>query len=158
MGADGISESLAASDLPWYYWDPPSWSCTTNICINPYEWTLLQGQTMQHGLYSICVEGSAVEDEETAPMGLSLAPNAPNPMGDWTRISYSVGNGNAVLDIVDVLGRHVVRLADVPHTPGTHFVIWNGTDQAGARVPAGVYYTRLSAGGQRVTRPVIMIR
>ncbi len=50
------------------------------------------------------------------------------------------------------------RLIDGPHTLGNHKASWDGTDQAGGSVEAGVYFCRLSVGGERVTKRIVLVR
>jgi hypothetical protein len=36
--------------------------------------------------------------------------------------------------------------------------LWDGRDEAGHQVPAGVYFYRLEAGGEVLTRKLLVIR
>ena len=49
------------------------------------------------------------------------------------------------LDIHDVRGRRVRRLVGGEQTAGPHEVRWDGTDDAGRQLAAGVYLVRLQA-------------
>jgi flagellar hook assembly protein FlgD len=55
--------------------------------------------------------------------------------------------------VLDVGGRRVWSRA-LPGTAGRHRVAWDGRDSGGARVPAGVYFARLtgSSGARRFVR------
>lgn len=55
--------------------------------------------------------------------------------------------GRARLTLHDVSGRLVATLSDEDRFAGTHEVAWSGRSDQGARVAAGVYLARLSAGG-----------
>jgi hypothetical protein len=65
------------------------------------------------------------------------------------------GEGRAQLDIYDVRGRRVQRLAvDL----GAGEATWDGRDAAGAPAPAGVYFARLRAGDASTQRKVVLLR
>jgi hypothetical protein len=92
---------------------------------------------------------------------LSLAQNAPNPFSTGTRIDYVVpGDGARAIDlaIYDVSGRLVRTLHSARQSPGIHSAFWNGTDRSGSAVPSGVYFCRLEAGGDVLTRRMILLR
>jgi flagellar hook assembly protein FlgD len=91
-----------------------------------------------------------------------LAPGFPNPFSAATTIRFRIpdgGRGEADVDltIFDALGRRVVTLARGRHASGDYEVSWDGSDAAGRRVGAGVYFSRLRAGHTSVTRKLIAL-
>lgn len=85
------------------------------------------------------------------PEGQGLAQGYPNPFRDRTTLTFDIPEErttglDARLAIYDVRGRRVRRLEDAPHFPGRFEVIWDGRDDAGRPVPAGVYVARLFLG------------
>jgi flagellar hook assembly protein FlgD len=60
--------------------------------------------------------------------------------------------------VYDVSGRLVRRLVDGERGAGTEAAVWNGTDESGTRLGAGVYFVRLAGPGLRETRRVILLR
>jgi len=50
------------------------------------------------------------------------------------------------LKIYNLLGQAVRLLIIKQQTPGEHSIQWNGADEAGRFVPAGIYLVRLMAG------------
>ena len=52
--------------------------------------------------------------------------------------------GRVQVSIYDVTGRRVRNLADRIFPAGEHTLQWDGTDDAGAKVPRGVYFVRTS--------------
>ena len=77
-----------------------------------------------------------------------LYPNRPNPFNASTRIAYSLAAGGRVrLEIYNVLGQAQQTLVDQVQAAGVYQVSWNGRDQRGAAVAAGVYLVRLSYPG-----------
>jgi flagellar hook assembly protein FlgD len=51
----------------------------------------------------------------------------------------------------------VKTLFDGEAAAGINEHVWDGTDEAGERVPAGLYFTRVSARGMKDSRRVILI-
>jgi flagellar hook assembly protein FlgD len=57
--------------------------------------------------------------------------------------------------VFDVSGRRIRVLSQGFGTEGAHSAEWDGRDEAGLRVPSGVYFLRLSSPeGRRVERAV----
>jgi flagellar hook assembly protein FlgD len=69
-----------------------------------------------------------------------------------------MGPAHVVLGIHDAGGRLLRRLVDEPRDPGLHRVPWDGTDRSGRRIACGVYFYKLTAGGQSQTRSIIVVR
>ncbi len=100
--------------------------------------------------------------EGSAPM-LPFLGNSPNPFHHATAISYTVaGAGEAPrpvrLDVFDVQGRRVRTLVDDPQAPGSYTTPWDARNDQGRQVEAGVYFYRLTAGGETLTRKLTVIR
>jgi hypothetical protein len=82
----------------------------------------------------------------------------PNPTGDGsTTIRFEVLTGrSASIDVFDVLGRRVRTLIEGPTASGV--TEWDGRDEGGRPVAAGVYVVRLRSGEEAVTRRVTVVR
>ncbi len=89
---------------------------------------------------------TSVKSDETAPIKFELAQNHPNPFASATAISYTLAARAEVrVTIYDVLGKEVKRFAPGMQAAGAHGVLWDGTNESGKRVAAGVYFYRLQA-------------
>jgi M6 family metalloprotease-like protein len=123
------------------------------------------------GKYSVwsdlfCAAAAAVDgvvrqtgEPGNAPIRFALEANYPNPFNSATTILFALPEPSAVqLSIYDVLGRDVRRLLDAPLARGTYTVTWDGADEAGARVPSGVYLYRLTTGSFSASRKMLMVR
>ena len=83
----------------------------------------------------------------------------PNPFRESTRLSFELRSPDRVcLTVHDVRGRLVRTLEDGVLGSGVHELEWNGRDESGWSVAAGVYYFRLRAAGLAYTRPVVLTR
>jgi hypothetical protein len=100
-----------------------------------------------------------VADLESAPPAAAwLAASAPNPFRTATEIAYTLPHAGAHrLAIYDVHGRAVAVLADRFERAGRHAVRWEGHDNHGTALPAGVYFVRLEVPGRSETRKVVRL-
>jgi hypothetical protein len=79
-----------------------------------------------------------------APSKSLLSRNYPNPFNPGTTIQYRLPEEGAVsLVLYNMRGQAVRALVQENQKPGDHSVQWNGTNEAGERVPSGVYVYRL---------------
>jgi len=98
------------------------------------------------GFYE-AVLGDGTGVDEKPDDGLRLYQNYPNPFNPSTVIPFEVSSSTDVsLTVYNVLGQTVRILADGDHMAGRHTYTWDGRDDAGQPVSAGVYLYRLTAG------------
>lgn len=87
-----------------------------------------------------------------------LHPVAPHPMRQAGVLRFELAAGAPVtLELFGLDGRRVKRLAEGVHTAGVHAVRWDGRDDAGRRVPPGVYFARLESGGRKDAARVVVL-
>ena len=149
---------LAASATPyWDRWDDVSFGPATGVTAGP--------STDSTSLF-------------TGPLGdpptTRLLPNVPNPFSRTTTIRYQLTNeGPVSLKIYNLAGRCVKNLTP-PLSPSPRpvrrsecegggegwvgSVTWNGCDDKGTRVAAGVYVCRLEAGGEGRSMRMTLVR
>lgn len=96
---------------------------------------------------------------EALPSDFVLEQNYPNPFNPETRIEFSLPKaGDISLVVYDVLGRSVRTLSSGSLTAGTHSVIWDSRNDAGATVASGVYFYRLEYDGHATTRKMMLVK
>jgi len=91
------------------------------------------------------------------PGRLVLRAAGPNPFFGSTRLVFDLARDvdDARLELLDLAGRRMRTLHRGPSRAGEHVVPWRGERDDGSRVPPGVYFARLDAGGEvRVLRLV----
>lgn len=104
--------------------------------------------------------GAGISDPalEQAP-GLGEVSSAPNPFRGETVIRFTLGaGGEARLRIFDLAGRRVREIAHRAGQAGYQALEWDGRDDAGKPLASGVYFYQLAAGGQEVTRRLVLLR
>ena len=96
---------------------------------------------------------------EAAPLAFALSQNQPNPFGGATEISYALPAPTLVeLSVYNVAGQVVRVLASGERAPGRYATAWDGRDETGRPVAAGLYFYRLVAGERVVTKKMTMMR
>jgi hypothetical protein len=91
-----------------------------------------------------------------AGFGLSCHPNPCNPAAT---IDFSLASAqHANLAIYDAQGRLIKTLVDGTLAGGSHSIIWNGTNESGARVASGVYFSRINADKKFATKKILLLR
>lgn len=85
---------------------------------------------------------------------------APNPASDRASLAFALDQpGRADLAIFDAMGRRVRTLSREAFDAGGHRIEWDTRDDAGRRLPGGVYFARLTVDGRSLaTRSVTVQR
>jgi len=128
-----------------------SFAAATGDVGNPgsFDWSACAG----------CGTTSVIASAPHHPTTAWLAPAQPNPFSASTEILFGLDHESMVsFAIYDATGRQVRRLADRTFTTGSHRVLWDGTDGAGHRAPAGIYIARLVAGDEVALRKFVRVR
>lgn len=100
-----------------------------------------------------------VEEGVGAPAALRLDPARPNPAAQGASIRFALPrSGEIRVELLDVQGRRVRTLADGVRTAGVHTLEWDGRDRSGHSVAAGIYWIRMAAENETLTRPITVVR
>ncbi len=100
---------------------------------------------------------SALLAASLARFGLRQA--RPNPFAAAAVIGYQLPSaGRVSLKVYNVAGQLVRTLVDGERPAGAHQARWDGNDDRGRPVGAGVYQCRLAAGQRRMTKSLIRIK
>ena len=100
------------------------------------------------------------------PSSFELNQNYPNPFNPTTTISYTVrptrnDDGSpqrTELNVYNILGQHVRTLVDKVQIPGSYEIEWDGNNAGGRRVASGVYFYRLTLGGESATKKMLLVK
>jgi hypothetical protein len=117
-----------------------------------YDLRSSRGEVIGRGTW-----GAGAFTGEAAPF--TLFPAWPNPARESTRLLFSLdGDREVSLEIFDAKGRRVRSLAAGMFLPGYHAVPFDMRDDAGARLPSGVYFCRLGSNGRAATSRIVLAR
>lgn len=101
------------------------------------------------------------EVEEASPVSFSLSQNIPNPFNPTTTISYTIpdcSSAPATLKVFDIRGALVRTLVNEVKSQGSYSIEWNGLDETGKQVSAGVYLYKLEAGKYSQTKKMLLLK
>lgn len=112
------------------------------------------------GRYEISGLETAVDEYELLePQIFELYQNYPNPFNPTTIIPFTLRKPCFVeLTIYNVLGQKVRTLInDFYNSTGSHTVIWNGMDDSGMSVGAGIYIYQFKCNKQIATKKMLLM-
>jgi len=106
---------------------------------------------------NIPLDNVAVEEEPnvTQPQILNIGKIYPNPFINSAYIPIFAGNSSATLRIFDMTGRLVKSFRNISQDGN---IFWNGTNNLGERVAAGVYRIELDNGESQDSKLIIKIQ
>ncbi len=112
------------------------------------------GSTPRFGITIAPGTSVSIDDEIDAPTEFTLGQNYPNPFNPTTNINYSVGEAGPVnITVYNTMGQKVAELLNTTKSAGSYQLTWNATG-----VASGIYYYRLTAPGQVLTRQMTLIK
>jgi hypothetical protein len=90
-----------------------------------------------------------------SPERFELFQNYPNPFNPKTNIKYKIANNNFIsLKVFDLLGKEILTLVNENQSPGIYEISFNG-----GNLPSGVYFYRLSVGGNKIyTKKMLLLK
>ena len=93
------------------------------------------------------------------PNQIILDQNYPNPFNPMTTISYEIPKGDFVdIGVYNINGNKIATLVSEFQTPGVKSYQWNGTNDYGNNVSAGVYIYTIQAGNHRQSKKMILLK
>jgi hypothetical protein len=102
----------------------------------------------------VVVIGADENQSGNMPRALSVTPN---PFRNMAQIIIGQDLKAAGLRIFDISGRLVRNLSsDLPTSRNS--VRWNGTDESGKSVPAGLYFVQLDLNGEKLTEKILRLK
>ena len=144
-GADWHFFQYAGSDLRWRaFLDYEEWR----------DWPVVENLTVEWHHTDVSATG-----ESAMPTRFALQGASPNPFNARTTIGIDVplGGGEVTLEIFNVRGQRVRRLAGGFQTEGHRRIEWDGRDDQRRQVSGGTYYFRMRAPGYDETRKLSFV-
>jgi len=127
---------------------------------------LLVDSNLDQSTYGNAMEMSVgtinVLDQTAIATSFELTQNYPNPFNPSTMIEYNIETaGHVSLKIYDVMGRLVRTLVDEYQEAGYangYNVLWNGLDNMGNQVSAGIYIYSLQSDNMITTKKMVLMK
>ena len=111
------------------------------------------------GRYTIEIVDTYVDGIHTFnPNDFHLFQNYPNPFNPSTVIAFELPRPADIrIDIYNVLGQRIRTLFDGLHSERKGRIVWDGMDDSGRGVPAGIYIYTLNANGIRIHKKMLLL-
>ena len=99
------------------------------------------------------------EERATLLAGLGVDAVITHPFNPQVALSFELSLAGPVqLTIFNLRGRRTATLHAGHLDQGHHHLFWDGRDQDGRSVPAGIYVAQLTGHGQTITRKVVLAK
>ena len=83
----------------------------------------------------------------------------PNLFNNSTTIKYSIPKqSKVILEVFDVQGRNQSEIINSVNQPGNYQILWNGKNDNGMKLPAGVYFIALHVDNAQITKQVLLLK
>jgi len=93
------------------------------------------------------------------PRGTALLPSVPNPFRGAAMLPFLLAQAGRVrLEVFDLRGRKLATLLDGMREAGPQSARWDGNDDLGRALGAGVYVVKLSGDGLEFARRIVLVR
>jgi hypothetical protein len=137
----------------------------SNLANGTYKTTLTLNtpENTQDIPVELIVNLKGVESEGLPEIGncevVYLSNNLPNPFATKTSFVYGVpGRTHVAMKVYDCTGKEVKTLVDGTVDSGYYKVSWDGTDTYGNKLVSGIYFYRMAADGETLTKKLILLR
>ena len=96
---------------------------------------------------------------EISPQAFQLNQNYPNPFNPNTEIGYSIPEDTLFTVIIyNVQGISIQSLVNQNQSAGLHQTNWNGKDEKGISMPAGMYFYTIQTDKFKDTKKMILLK
>jgi len=117
-----------------------------------YAYHFLQSTYPEINLHSL-------NPNDPVPGQIVIHQNYPNPFNPKTTLHYDLPEDAMVnITIYDMMGRVVSNLVSSQQNAGYKSIQWNGTNDAGQPVSAGLYMYTIQAGEFRQTKKMVLLK
>ena len=109
-----------------------------------------------------CIETCVLvsnDESNQLPTAFNLYNNYPNPFNPTTQIRYNLSEDAMVsITIYDIMGRSIRSLVNSKQTAGYRSIRWDGKNNLGDPVSAGMYIYTIQAGEFRQTKKMVLLK
>lgn len=108
--------------------------------------------------FTYIANDSMINIFDPLPEEYRLYQNYPNPFIDFTKIEYDIFfPTRASISIYNILGQKVRTLINDYHSQDRHVQIWDGLDDQGIKVAAGIYFCRLQTENISIVKRMVFL-
>ena len=119
----------------------------------------LAAGTHGRSIFTVTAPDAATPAGDLPAAGTLVLGASPNPFNPRTVLEFSLDREEQVaLEIFDIRGARVARLAAGTFTAGRHQVHWDGKNDQGRGLASGTYLARLRAGSQVAVTKLLLVQ
>ena len=119
---------------------------------------LKENLTEQNFVSTDSLIGVNINADEKIPEQYILNQNYPNPFNSETIIQFSLPQKSTItLTVYNLLGKSVKSFFLKNRNQGCHSVQWNGKDNFGNQLPSGIYFYKLMANDEIISKKMIIL-
>ena len=147
-GVGSCKSDKVKSPVGWWYYD------VDDVVAAGYVFRSDLGETAD-SIYA----GAGLEMTDSTPGAVSVSQNYPNPFNPATSFTMSMPRETHLSFVIyNVAGQKLRTLIDAPVPKGTLTLTWDGTDENGTPLSSGVYFYRVIACDNVVTKKMMLLR
>ncbi|MFH1312513.1 MAG: T9SS type A sorting domain-containing protein [Candidatus Eisenbacteria bacterium] len=119
---------------------------------------LITGEAIAGVDCAVMISGMWDNDELGDEIGMLTCPEEGAGTEQFEFAYYTSVSDRVTFAIYDLRGRVVAKLADMDMAPGIYRATWNGTGIGLQKVPAGIYFARVSNSWASETRKIAVLQ
>ena len=128
----------------------------TTVSITNFSWN--EGETLDTAAVMTIGFGLSINNLNL-PTTFRVHQNYPNPFNPSTNIDYDLPEDSFVfITIFDMMGRTIKEHLFEEVSAGRHSINWNGLDNNGSSVSAGVYFYSVQTKNNFETKKMILLK
>ncbi len=110
-------------------------------------------------LASLDDQNMKLSADAAMPTSFSLDQNYPNPFNPVTQFTLNLAaESHVTVAVFNVAGQRVRTLVDEVMPAGSHTLTWDGTNDRGEALASGIYFYRVVAGSEVLTRKMTLLK
>jgi len=138
------------SETDAYYWSDVYGRSRFSVSSNTTDTTITSGYVEVAEVIQLINLGRSGD----FPVAFSLHPNYPNPFNPTTTIAFDLAErGFVTLNVFNIAGQLVATPVEGIMPAGSHHVMFDAS-----KLASGVFFARLNARGESLTRKMILMR
>lgn len=140
----------------------------SNLSVGEYYWRVksyvannsaLQSNYSPTGKFAVNTPTNNDDQVNLIPSKFEVSQNYPNPFNPSTLISVALPeNTRMSIRVYNALGQEILTLTDGDYSAGTHKFTWNGTDNSGKLVSAGIYFYRVETSKNTLVKKMTFMK
>jgi hypothetical protein len=137
---------------------PNNSNCPSRLVVSDVNGSALSSN-FHEALWTVGSDSFVLDNDSVSPITYSLSNNYPNPFNPSTVIEFSIAEPSFVnLAIYDASGRIVRTLVSESKVADSYSLIWDGTNDSGVQVSAGMYLYKINAGSFTETKKMLLVK